>query len=67
MKIFFKGVNLEELKKVPLSFDISLSKYRTFSGPYFPVFALNKHSVTVQIRKRTDQKKTQYLDTFRVV
>ena len=36
-----------------------VSKYRVFSGPYFPAFGLNteRYRVSVRMRENTDQKK----------
>ena len=50
-----------------LSFNISValkvSKYRVFSGPYFPVFGLNTEIYSVHLRP----EKTPHLDTFHAV
>ena len=34
-----------------------VSKYGVFSGPFFPVFGLNKSPYSVRIQENTDQKK----------
>ena len=47
-----------------------VSKYGVFSGPYFPVFGLNKERYSVSLRiqsecgKKTDWKKTPNLTLF---
>ena len=49
-----------------------LSKYRDFSGPYFPVFGLNSkiYGVISEFSANTgkyEPEKTSYLDTFHTV
>ena len=50
-----------------------VSKYGVFSGPCFPVFALNTEIYSVilciqpEYRKKRTRKKNPYLDTFHVV
>ena len=49
-----------------------MSKYEVFSGPYFPVFGLNKEiygviSVFSAITRKYGPEKTPYLGTFHAV
>ena len=59
-------------RNVPIAnFDTAwkVSKYRVFSGPYFPVFGLNMEYLSV-FRPNAGKygpQKTPYLDTFRAV